>query len=74
MSKSQPGKSNRIEKGFVPGPFTGVRGWARYHRKARTPPTKIKGDPTRYLHSSARTRQIKAVREFIEHEWNHPHG
>ena len=54
MARSEPFKSDRIDKGFEPGAFTGVRGWARYHRKAKTAATKIKGDPDRYLHSHAR--------------------
>jgi hypothetical protein len=70
--RTQPFKSNRIENGYAPGPFAGCRNWMRFHRKNGTPPTKIKGDPDRYLHSTARS--MNRFRKFLEDEWSNPFG
>ncbi len=60
-------RANGIEP--EPGDYAGVKRWARYLKRVVLKPVKIR-NPEKYLHSTA--RGMKAVREFIEFQWNHP--
>lgn len=46
-----------------PGPFAGVKRWARYHARVPARTIKIK-NPERYLHSHARS--MLALRRVLE--------